>query len=110
MHNKRDQEKYFFEVTARFIFNQLTLFSSLAFKMEDEEMSSPEPDYRPLIPSASSSRLSTSCVNNSFTRGNEDQLRSANMSQSTHADSAAPMIAVSCESSLSLSSVSNGLK
>lgn len=76
--------------------------------MEDEEgNSSPEPDYRPLIPSASSSRMSTSCMNNnSGSRVNGNLHRSANLSQSTHADTANPLIAVSCETSLSLSSVS----
>lgn len=69
-------------------------------------MSSPEPEYGPLITSASSSRMTTNCVNNNSSRSNDYQQRSANLSQSTHADTANPIIAVSCESSLSLSSVS----
>lgn len=70
-------------------------------------MSSPEPDVRPLIPSASS-RMSSSCVNTNGNRGNDQhQHRSANLSQSSHADTANPLFAVSCESSLSLSSVSH---
>ena len=71
-------------------------------------MFSPEPDVRPLVPSASS-RMSSSCVNTNGNRGNDNQhqYRSANLSQSSHADTANPSFAVSCESSLSLSSVSH---